>query len=309
MARVNVEERLFSKVSRRKAACEAIGCEEHFLVGALVFLWHESQEELRIYGTAEEIRMWCLLPPDSRIVDALVAGKYIDWDDAVGQYKIHGNKKQIESFVNLYSVRKKGGEATKKKWAELTACKNQGVIRGASLKLATLEPGVDQADSRRNAMQCNAMQEETKVSLSSSVSQTPKETPKSPRCDYAGFIRAWNENCDPGRRFTEELPKSLKDHIRARLKQKPDLAHWENCARLMRDSEFMQQSDWATLFWLVKNDTNHIKVSQGNYSGNQTKTLFRRPDARRLPQFELEDKFECTHLTFDEEEKADVTVS
>lgn len=155
MARVNMEEKFFARTSRRRTASAVMGWDERTLIGALALLWHDSQAELRTHGTAEEIRAWSLEPCDSKIIDAYVAGRYIRWDESAGQYEIEGNKEQIDGIVSKSENRKKGGEATRKKWAALKEGLKQAASHADSPLPAMLNAGVEQAQC--NAMQCNAL--------------------------------------------------------------------------------------------------------------------------------------------------------
>jgi hypothetical protein len=97
-----------------------------------------------------------------------------------------------------------------------------------------------------------------------------------PEMSIDELIDSWNDICG-----TEGLPKinskgrinhTLRQQITRRLKEHPELAFWEVTLNKVYRSMFLsgQRSDWkATLTWLVKNDSNAVKVYQGDYDGHR----------------------------------------
>ncbi len=126
MARVNFEEHGFGdgRLSRlARALGEGVSFRE--AVGTLTVLWHDSQEELRVSGTKEEIIDWCRAESDAAgdtLFAALLKAKYltlIETGKLAGQYEIRGNKIQIESRMKNLERAKKGGRSTHEKWSRL----------------------------------------------------------------------------------------------------------------------------------------------------------------------------------------------
>lgn len=93
-------------------------------VGAVVSLWHESQEKTRLSAEPIEICRWSRVTDQDekpRYIEALVEAELIrpmakgpSWDQ--GEYEIAGNEDECLRIVKLKQRAKKGGEATKRKW-------------------------------------------------------------------------------------------------------------------------------------------------------------------------------------------------
>jgi len=263
MARVNVEEAAFGD-SRLARFERLMAWDRRTAIGCLVMLWHDSQGLLRIDGSEKDIAEWCwALNADEgkRLVAALETVGYLTLLDN-GKYLIHGNETQIENLVTNTTRAKKGGEATRAKWAAVKAAR-EGLKPAPSLLQAGPEPtpsvpraGSGQAPARPNAMQGNA---EQKNSPNGECGQLRR-----PRAPYSDFLSLWNQN-----RGTlagvEDLTDSRKAKIRARWAEKPDLAYWEGAVKRLASSTFASGGKWATFDWLMKNDTNHTKAAAGNY--------------------------------------------
>ncbi len=88
----------------------------------------------------------------------------------------------------------------------------------------------------------------------------------SARVPFKAFAQAWLDNAAGLKPKTKvELTDDRKRKMRARWKERPDVAYWATCAKKMGASTFCQESGWATFDWLIKNGTNHVKVTDGNY--------------------------------------------
>lgn len=86
------------------------------------------------------------------------------------------------------------------------------------------------------------------------------------RVPFQDFAKAWTDNCgvlSPKKNL--KLTDERRRKIRARWAEHPDLAYWADCARRMAASSFCCEGPWATFDWLIKNDTNHVKVAEGKY--------------------------------------------
>ena len=99
------------------------------------------------------------------------------------------------------------------------------------------------------------------------------------------MVAVWNE-CR-GSLPEARLTTGRAAKIRARLKEQPDLAYWRAVVSRLASSDFAtgkNDRQWrADLGWLIRNDENHVKVSEGKYD-NRAK-----PSAvSRLPMFDPE---------------------
>lgn len=146
MARLNLEDRFFSE-ARLQRFTDLMGWRsQHTAIGALAFLWHESQELLRHTATAEEIVRWTRLRTrrdKERLISALSApGVAYIVEIEPGKYEIAGNFCQIDTRVKNTHNSKKGGEATRKKWE---------TVSNQSLAMADIGPRGLPAASRGRA--------------------------------------------------------------------------------------------------------------------------------------------------------------
>ena len=86
-----------------------------------------------------------------------------------------------------------------------------------------------------------------------------------PPCPYEKIIQEFNS-----RRGSlpevKVLSSGRKDKIRIRWDEHPDLDYWIKIFDLAGKSEFMAKGGWASMDWIFSNDTNHIKIFEGNYS-------------------------------------------
>lgn len=158
-------------------------------------------------------------------------------------------------------------------WSEKSAKGGKARVTGAARDekgrfqpLAGDPPATDQPLAGENP--ANSSPHTLSLTPSLSLHNSPNgESGKpagSPRAPYKEFLSAWNDNRGnlPGVR---SLPESLKAKIRARWSERPDLAYWAECAKKMAASSFCCEGKWASFHWLVKNDSNHVKVDAGNY--------------------------------------------
>lgn len=61
------------------------------------------------------------------------------------------------------------------------------------------------------------------------------------------------------------LNETRRRKATARVTEKPDPAYWTTCVQKMAASSFCLEGKWATFDWLIANDNNHVKVSEGKY--------------------------------------------
>lgn len=149
MPRVNLEQDCWSRIAKLAGL---MGCTDREAAGTLGFLWHDSQDILRINGTCEEIVDWAHLYGLSadeidRWISGMIKARFLT-DSGDGTYLIHGNEVQIDNRVNSLKKSQKGGEATRRKWEVIKAKANaEGGQAGratsladASLRQATATP-------------------------------------------------------------------------------------------------------------------------------------------------------------------------
>lgn len=97
------------------------------------------------------------------------------------------------------------------------------------------------------------------------------EVQNNDQTDYQSFAAVWNEN-----RGTlpacKKLSVARKKKIKCRLQEEPDLAYWVAAVRNLASSSFACSGNWCDIGWLIENDTNHVKASEGKYSDKQKQT-------------------------------------
>lgn len=83
------------------------------------------------------------------------------------------------------------------------------------------------------------------------------------------LMSIWNESCGILPRITK-LTDARRKKCVLRLQEQPEIEYWKSVILKMAESPFCRgESDckWIADFdWLIKNDGNHIKVSEGKYS-------------------------------------------
>jgi hypothetical protein len=90
------------------------------------------------------------------------------------------------------------------------------------------------------------------------------------------LFEAWNEICPPlGMGSVRELSNSRRALALARIREHPDQAFWELVFGRIKSSVFLQgkaknngeKPFQASFDWLIKNDTNVLKIFEGKYDG------------------------------------------
>lgn len=88
--------------------------------------------------------------------------------------------------------------------------------------------------------------------------------------DAQGLFDGWNDICAAqGLGRVQELTKQRQAHIRLRLHEHPAGPWWEDVLNRITETPFlMGRNDrkWSASFdWLIANDTNAVKVTEGKY--------------------------------------------
>jgi hypothetical protein len=144
-------------------------------------------------------------------------------------------------------------------------------------------------NQKKNKLSDEASEAETRsnepvsvsVSVSDSVSVTKKKaTPSMADKDPPGLfapaelLAIWNTHrgrLDAASRMT--AGRAAK--VRVRRDEHPDLAYWVGCVQRLSASDFATGKNdrgWkATFDWLIANDANHVKVSEGKYDNRGPK--------------------------------------
>lgn len=261
MARVNVEERFFAEWNRIQIVANEMGWSRHQVIGVMVDIWHKSQGSFKAECTAQDLADWLIFDTYTvqKLVSALKRAKYLK-ETTAQQLSIAGNFEQINSAVNALDRSKKGGLANKKRWEQINSLNLSGSYPQDSQRIATsyLEDSPIQGNARQgSAGQCNS---DTNVYASEPADSTLPTK----------FLKLWNDNCSPLPK-AERLTDSRRLKIKKRLQEQPDMDYWAACVKRMAASNFVCSGSWANLDWLIANDTNHVKATEGKYDNPQSR--------------------------------------
>jgi hypothetical protein len=146
MARTNIEDTGFTKALELSHLIE---WDVGRALGALAWLWHESQAKCRLSGTASEILRWSKVKlSDDEALSYLEALIELDLIRPVlengslleNEFEIAGNDDEVKRLVMYKERSKKGGESTRKKYESEKE-------RASSLASSQLGGGPDQISS------------------------------------------------------------------------------------------------------------------------------------------------------------------
>lgn len=108
----------------------------------------------------------------------------------------------------------------------------------------------------------------------------PPDTPTLP----AQIIEAYNAVCISLPRQT--LTNGRTEKLRARIKEHPDIEWWHSLFRRCQTTPFLTGKNdrgWTADFeWLIKNDSNALRVLEGKYDGNGGDTTARAANGRPI---------------------------
>lgn len=252
MPRINVEENLFSD-PRFLDLCDELGRFE--ATGRLIFFWRVAQ------------KYWLEDDSQGGIPDEVFGRKEI-WKPLAdcGLAEKRGNfwyAKGAEAQFDWYLRKKRAGKAGGKKSAELRASKTQAPLEHCSTNLKQIQPSPTPTPT---PLISNSSKEELSQNSHSDVSR--KNLPVSK------LVCLWNEHCGSLPRV-EKISKKRQEKIKARLREEPHLEYWEKIFRKTTANSFLNGSDnnrgWRASFdWLMTNDTNHVKVLEGQYDKNNS---------------------------------------
>jgi hypothetical protein len=107
MARVEIEERAWSD-PKMKRLCASGGITRSHAIGLLATLWHDSQEEMKVTATDEDLRIWFCDEYKNGIdaIQTLVASGHLEFLPDKNRYRISGNFMRIKK-VRAYKARAK----------------------------------------------------------------------------------------------------------------------------------------------------------------------------------------------------------
>jgi len=281
MARVNIEDRFFGE-ARRPALARLVAWHENTVTGALVSMWHSSQELGRCEGTRSQIGIWSRLSEDDDLdkwIESLLVCEYISKVDE-DTYLIHGNEEQISSRIKRLSSSLKGGEATRKKWEgrrpsnkKATGLQNVGSIQGNAMQGNAMQVNASQevcpSDKQAKASSALPVSEEN-VSLPDPKASLPESTPEK-------LAAIWNSAAEGTPLSKVDLKKFNSKsqrwkHAKARLAEESDLRYWADVALKISKSSFCcgeNDRRWKADFGFFIKPETHVKAMEGKYDKDE----------------------------------------
>lgn len=161
MARVNVESRAFSE-TRLFKLMKLMNWSRAQTLGALLILWHDSQEQMKEKAEKEEILQWLDTEEPERFFEALIESKYLV-KNCTG-FHICGNAPQVNFLQRQRELGRKGGLAsgrTRSKAPNLDQLELTSISEAPeATNIENVEDSLSSKPSlsHTEAMQCNAKQ-------------------------------------------------------------------------------------------------------------------------------------------------------
>lgn len=180
MARINIEEEAWKRLYR---LADLMDLPVHQVIGPVVCLWSNSQDQVKVFGDKKEIIEWAnLFKTDQdfseKFFSALEKVSFISLHEN-GAFKIHGNDIQLESLARHRAKSAKGGKALKKKLAaakvpQANHRQASGMALASHRGLKAIQSNTKQSNSNQdNALQVITTQNNAE-NLSASHSQKTK---------------------------------------------------------------------------------------------------------------------------------------
>lgn len=157
MARVSIEDRCFVSLG---PLSDELGWPEARILGHLTYLWHGSQDQLKISGSIKEIRRWsrCEESDVQKFVEALTEFNFLE-KISEDEFLIRGNKKHVQNLKTLKKISALGGKA-RAKGAKRKADGTYDLIQPQSSRASSRNPADDPAviQPASSPLQCITMQ-------------------------------------------------------------------------------------------------------------------------------------------------------
>lgn len=107
--------------------------------------------------------------------------------------------------------------------------------------------------------------------------ETEKQEAAKKRPDPSQLMELWNEHRGPSLSAVQRMTGKRKQQASLRLREVPSTAcpieYWSTTIKRLASSPFATGNNdrgWkATFDWLIANDTNHVKVSEGRYDSRK----------------------------------------
>lgn len=283
MARVNVEDSFYSD-PRFLRLCTAIG-DAAKAIGLCVLAWRLAQKFWSIGESLVPIDEFS----DGGFMPLLEVGLARREGDCI---YVRGTKDQTAWLIQKRAAGKMGGKAkaAKRKLADASGClakPSECLAKPSKSNPLTLTPTL-------------TLKEHTYVENQPPGNEPPEQEAKPTKkaIDPVGsqsadadmpavdLLAIWNAN--RGDLPAAKMTAQRRAKIKARLKEEPSAAYWEELVKKLAATPFARgQSDsgWIVNFsWLIKNDENHVKASEwksGQGMSRGQPQVIVNPDVRR----------------------------
>lgn len=252
--RINIDSEFFS--DERVTVLSQQLNESHFTVrGRLISVWHKAYLRKSSVLTEKEIRFAGGHSDLAKLMADCDLATEVE-----GGFFLKGVEERIEWLKKKEESGRKGGI----KSAEMREAKRKQIQANASTPQA--EVNQKQAKASKSNPHSHSHSHSLVINSPNGERATDVAAPSLSN----EFLNIWNAVSGPLPKV-KGLNDTRKSKIKARLKEQPELSYWEAAIRRMAASSFCVEGKWATFDWLIKNDTNHIKVSEGNYDDKHGK--------------------------------------
>lgn len=187
----------------------------------------------------------------SEFVKALVCCRFLDLaDDSSPHYLIHG-------WSERYAKMERAKEAARDR-------QNKRRKRDTSVTHAAVT--VESQQSHGGRLETGEKREEYRSPNGELVDLRP--SPQTARPVEWG-VDIWNEmaRTTPGMSAVTSISAERKRKWKIRAGEPGFVDAWPAAVRNLGESEFAREGRWASFDWLVKNGTNWVKASEGQYNG------------------------------------------
>jgi hypothetical protein len=265
MARISLDATFFSDPRIYKLS-NKLNISRYEAEGRLLRLWHVCYEK-------RELEMSATYDPEliTAMADCGLAKK-----NGRGLYRISGIEDRIKYLIKASEDGKKSAIKRKEKYGSAvpfnapynSICNTNQEIEGS---LKSIE-GRSKLPSTEIEPNPNPNPNPNKDIVLSKDNTRPiaQQLDTAPKVPYEDFLNTWNNNCQPLAKVSKLTPiRKLK--IKHRFQDNSDLTYWTGLIKKMASSEFCRNGKWANFDWLIKNDTNYVKLSEGNYDNARDK--------------------------------------
>lgn len=139
---------------------------------------------------------------------------------------------------------------------------------------------IGQPETKRNEVETNI---DTKVSMSTIVDESTSNSYKSVEKTKSGiweylktepkeiepYVDFWNLfAAEKGVPKVRDITKKRRQKLKVRLSEKS--FNFCNILRMAGNSEFLLSNSWFAFDWIIENDSNYLKILEGNYQSKPT---------------------------------------